>query len=524
MPKHLRLSLVGVSLSLAATQLLAAEPGDLLGLQVMLVAPDVTFRHGPSLRASVAENPTGGALKLTVDATDEDWLRIHGKWLRRDQVTPLEAAVTFFTAQIDEQPTPFALVSRSEAWLEQSEIEKAISDVQSALELDPKCAMGYCTRANIRLIGANLEEALLDFDKAVTLEPKLSVALKGRILVHRLLYSQFAALADRDAAVGSKPDFDKLALDSRRSTAVKLFVEAQHIAGKRKHREAIAALDEAVRLAPELRAATFYCRRSHQYFMLGEFDAAAADLREAISLEPESAAHHEALGTICKVQNDWDGAIEHFSRAYVLCKAASAKKALPEPARGVSLQPDYLQLFVRESLLEAHLERANRRSTRNDWVGAMADLDSAVELDAKSSYALVRRAFYLAQIGEFDRAFKDCDAAINLDQRSSFAWCSRGAVHQAKGDIVKAIDALSEAVERFPREAAPLLARADVWSAQGELKRALEDLDRAIVLEPGNAFCYAQRAEIFRELKRDGEAAADLKKANELTGDLGKQN
>ena len=53
------------------------------------------------------------------------------------------------------------------------------------------------------------------------------------------------------------------------------------------HEEAIAALDEAIRLDPE--GATAYKKRGDSYFNLGEYENAILDLDEAVRIDPEDA-------------------------------------------------------------------------------------------------------------------------------------------------------------------------------------------------------------------------------------------
>lgn len=535
MQKRLLLWLVGVSFSLPSAPAVAEKPADWLGREVMLVAADVTFRDGPSPDASVVDNPTGGSLRLEVQAFDGDWLQVKGKWVRRSDITPREAAVEFFSDQIQRKPTPFALISRAEARMAQSQFDEALIDAEEALKLDPKFALGYAVRGHINAIRQNLDGALRDFDEALTLEPKLHTARIGREFVIGGLRAQYAILAGRHAADAAAEEPDKLDLDDPRMRAVRLFNSACQRGFKGDHREASADLEEAVRLAPELRSATFFSDRSHQYFMLHEYDKAKADLREAISLEPENAFYHESLGRICMMQQDWDGAIEKFALAFKLSQGAGengpleraeSSLLLPNTALQALAPPELVQsgmaLYMRQNLVDALIQRGIQRLTKGDVAGASADFDRAVEVDSKSTSARTSRALFLADLGDFDRALQDCDAAIGNDRKSPFPLCVRGKVLLAKSDFAKALEAFNLAVERFPLEAAPLLARAEAWTSKGQLGRALDDLNYATVLEPGNAFCYGQRATVLRLLKRDEEAKADFEKAQELINALTK--
>lgn len=523
MQKRLLLWLAGISSLLSGVRANAQEPRDWTGREVMLVAADVTFRTGPSPDATVADNPTGGLLILTVDAVDGDWFEIEGKWVRHSDVTSLETAVEFFSDQIERRPTPFALVSRAEALKKQRQLDKGLADADEAIRLDPKFALGYKVRGYLHLYMMNSVAALRDFDKALALEPKLATARNGREYVHSLLELEYAQLAGHGAAAVFALTPDKEHLDDRRLRALSLFEDARQKGAKGNHRQAIADLEEAVRLAPELHGATFFSNRSHHYSMLHDYGKAKADLREAISLEPENAFHHESLGNICLMEQDNDGAIEQFARACELSKGAGAKPEFPTLTGGDGLPlRDMTVRFRWKLLLMAHIQRGMQRATNGDVTGATKDFDRAVEIDPKESFALTSRACFLAAQGEYERAIKDCDVAIENDRESSSPLCLRARVLLAKGDFGKAIESFNQAVERFPLEASPLLERADTWAAKGELGKALDDLNYAVSLEPGNARCYGQRATVLRQLKRDGEAKADFEKAQELFNALTK--
>jgi tetratricopeptide (TPR) repeat protein len=484
----------------------------------MLAAADVAFHSGPSLEAPVADNPTGGALTLSVDAADGDWLQIEGSWVQRSDVTSLEAAIEFFSAQLERKPTPFSLTSRAVAWKERSEFDKARADVQEAIRIDPKFALAYAVRAELSFLGGSFNEGLRDCDKALTLDPRLRSAQRSRTLALDLLSLRYGNTKFRDAAAIPLRDSYKLEVDDRRSKAIRLFNGAEQTRRNGDHRKAIVDLEEAVRLAPELRTATFFALRGHQYSMLMEYDKAKADLREALSLEPKNVHHYQSLALICSAQDDLDGAIDQYARAYELNNARENKTEKAElPDRTVAIRKTTATM-IQSALLQCYVARARQRWTKGDLAAATEDFDHAISLDPKSPFARCPRALFLADQGEFERALNDCELAIANNPKSSYVWCNRGVVYQMQGDFAKAIEAFNQAVQKFPLETAPLLARGKALAASGDFNNALDDMNRAISLEPGNASCYLERAQIFQQLKRGDEAGADLMKAKELIG------
>ncbi|HVX13874.1 MAG TPA: tetratricopeptide repeat protein [Pirellulales bacterium] len=470
----------------------AGESGELLGRKVMLATADVKLRAGPSPDTEVVIGSTGGLLTLEVTGVEGDCLQVVGKWVRRDDVTPLQTAAEFFSRQIEREPTPFAYASRAVASLHERKLDKALADAEEAARLGPEFALAYCTRADARMAQGNYEEALPDLDRALQLEPKLVVAFYDRALAHRALEDYRAALDDFDAAMALDPSWRASWAASRRSVAESLFENAQNPEHRTGPRQVIADLEKAVDAVPELRTARFYASRGGQHQLLNEYDKAVADLRKAIELEPAEPSHHSQLGMVYSFQQDFDQAITEYRVAYDLRKAEAADQAkrlsdIEDPEiRKLLTTRDPLS-HEQMLLTMAYVGRANQRATQ----------------------------------GNFEDALKDCDAAAELDQNAMLPLTTRAYVYLMKGNSAKAVDLLNQATLLFPEEAHPYFLRANVWKTLGQFRKALDDLNQAVELEPNNFRWYGQRAEVLRALKRDDEAAADEKRNRELLGRAG---
>ncbi|MGI8981420.1 MAG: tetratricopeptide repeat protein [Pirellulaceae bacterium] len=172
----------------------------------------------------------------------------------------------------------------------------------------------------------------------------------------------------------------------------------------------------------------------------------------------------------------------------------------------------------------------------------------AVELEPKNSYfrAVLGRCLYIA--GRKQDAFKEVDTAVSLDSKDSFALNQRSVMYKDSGELEKALADANAAVAIRPdeyswrRRATVFMkmrrydeALADFercsekqravsywyWSERGELHLLRHEYDASIVhlskafeLAPNYAhYLYKRRAEAYFMLERFPQALSDLRKA-----------
>lgn len=112
------------------------------------------------------------------------------------------------------------------------DLPRALSDLDTAIGLDPSRAEFFVTRASIQASLGEPSKALADLDRAIALEPRLERAWSVRGLTHFNNGDTNRAIADFDEAIRLAPDAD----DNYRFRAA-----AKRVAG----REAEAVADEA---------------------------------------------------------------------------------------------------------------------------------------------------------------------------------------------------------------------------------------------------------------------------------------
>ncbi len=135
-----------------------------------------------------------------------------------------------------------AYISRASAYRAKGDYDRALADLDKALQLDPKSAPALLERASIYHVKGEFGRAIADYDRALKLDKDSAAALSGRARAYR-----------------GKGDLEK----------------------------ALADFDEAVRLDPK--SASTHVDRGAIYQAQGDFDRAIVDYDRAIQIDPKDA-------------------------------------------------------------------------------------------------------------------------------------------------------------------------------------------------------------------------------------------
>jgi Na+/H+ antiporter NhaD/arsenite permease-like protein/Tfp pilus assembly protein PilF len=235
-----------------------------------------------------------------------------------------------------------------------------------------------------------------------------------------------------------------------------------------------------------------YINRSNAYRALGDLDRAAADLGEALRLNPKSPLALIKRGSLYYEQGDLDRAIADYDAA-------------------ISAKPKSAAAFY---------GRAEAYRAKNDLDRAIADFGSALRLDKNLAAAYGGRArAYLAK-GELDKALPDFDEALSLDPNAAELYVERGAVYQAKDNLDQAIANYDRAIELDPKLAAARNDRGLAFLAKGDFAKARADFSQAVELDPKFAEAFVNRAKADRGENDLESARQDLETALKLDPQL----
>lgn len=204
--------------------------------------------------------------------------------------------------------------------VQNGDLDKAIADYDRAIELDPDWALAYNNRA-LAYIGeevvtrgslvnadeysllsgsaSDLDKAIADLDRAIELEPDNSMFHFNRGLAYSMKGDDDQAIVDYDRAIDLNSD-DPVAYERRASSYM--------IKGDLD--QSIADYDRAADLAPDY--AEIYNGRSMAYWLKGDLDQSIADLDRLINLAPDNAQAYFNRGVACVEIGETDRAIADF--------------------------------------------------------------------------------------------------------------------------------------------------------------------------------------------------------------------
>lgn len=174
-----------------------------------------------------------------------------------------------------------ARATRAVAYYRKGDTDNSIRDHTEVIRLKPNFSASYVDRGAAYAVKHQYDKALSDYNQALRLNPKDARAYCDRAdLEDYVLNQPDKALGDYNAAIRYAPKFQRA-----------YFNRAQHFQGERDYQRALTDLTEAIRLMPNDSDA--YAARAHAYARLGDRTHAIADANTAIKLGPTTKMYLE---------------------------------------------------------------------------------------------------------------------------------------------------------------------------------------------------------------------------------------
>ena len=273
---------------------------------------------------------------------------------------------------------------RGIAYQKKGEFERAISDYDEVIKIDPKHAAAFNNRGIAYKEKGDFERAISDYDEAINLYPENALAFNNR-----------------GSAYQAKGDFER----------------------------AISNFDEAIKIDPKNAAA--FNNRGNAYKEKGDFERAISDFDKSIKLKPKNAGAFNNRGTAYREKNDFERAIRDFDEAIKLNPKhadifnnrgiAYAKKGEIDCA--ISDFGEAIKIDPKDAI--AFNNRGNAYREKGDFERAISDCDEAIKLNPKQADAFNNRGIAYQEKDDFERAVSDFGEAIKLDPNHTKAFHNR---------------------------------------------------------------------------------------------------
>ncbi len=163
-----------------------------------------------------------------------------------------------------------------------------------------------------------------------------------------------------------------------------------------------------------------------------------------------------------------------------------------EDARAAADIEEALQ--INPNSTAALLDRSNIRLDHEDYDGAIADLTRAITVDPNYQLGFYARGYAWQLKGNYERSIADLDHALALDPKCFKCFLARGYTRNLQGgDADRALADFDHALQLSPNDPAALAGRSGAWVDKGEIAQAIADADKAIGLDPNFATAYGAR-------------------------------
>jgi len=203
---------------------------------------------------------------------------------------------------------------------------------------------------------------------------------------------------------------------------------------------------------------------------------------------------------------------EKIPMAYVNRGAAFQKnrlfdKAVADYETAIDLDPSDYRAHISLGAVLEHLGQFDR---------AKEAFEKAIDLNSSSPEAFQNRGILLEKMGRLDDAIADYTRAVALQPDYYEAYNNRGLIYAKTNQLEKAIADYNEAISINPRHFNAYLNRGIVFTLVGQYEKALEDFNTAVLLGDDNAVAYYNRGMFYRRTGNNDLAQADVRKACDL--------
>jgi tetratricopeptide (TPR) repeat protein len=187
--------------------------------------------------------------------------------------------------------TAAEFLASGESWYDKGEYDKAIKDYNAAVEIDPRYAPAYASRARAWVKKHYRERELADYDMAISIEPQNAI--------YRLARAESWSARGRNAQ--AMADYaEAIRLDPRNPS---IWVSrGNELRKDHKLDLAIADFTQAIHLNPQYTPA--YIARANLWKQIRRFDRAIHEFSDLIRLDPQDPVPHQTLARMLATSHE----------------------------------------------------------------------------------------------------------------------------------------------------------------------------------------------------------------------------
>ena len=313
-------------------------------------------------------------LKLLVSTDSSKKVRLDGSQLGR--INRISSDVPVFSFIVTELSDYIVYVNRGNAYMLKGDYDRALTDFNDAIKLQPNHGAAYLNRAVVYFTKQDYDRALVDHNKTIKLQPDFGLAYLKRGIFYHFKGDSDRALADLNEAIRLQPN-----------SALFYQNRGEVYASRGDYDRAIADFSQAIKLEPNLIVP--YLHRGGSYGEKGDYDRAFADFNLALQLAPANAEAYNSRGWTYAQKGDFDRALDDLNQA-------------------LKLKPDEANYYDSRGFVYAG---------KRDYDRAMADYNQALKLKPDADYAYYGRGVLYRALGENQKAIADFKRTLELTKK-----------------------------------------------------------------------------------------------------------
>jgi len=284
------------------------------------------------------------------------------------------SAKIYYSRGISYRTLANAYYSRGVTYKAHEDYQRALADLDRAIELNPQYTDAYHNRGAIYLDLKDYSRAVVELDRAIELNPKDALAYSNRGIAYRSLKDSQRALAD---------------------------------------------LDRAIELDPKDAYAYYY--RGRTYYALKDYERTIEDCTRAIELDPKDADTYYRRGYAYLWRRDLIQAKTDFSQSWQTDSTNLNHGWMIEFVEMCQQKPDFAIVKRLEALAQVDLQHSAAYICRGvvQWIQgnfgkALEELEHASKLNPDSEDALFWKGIVYASLQENNAAIADLEKSLEL--------------------------------------------------------------------------------------------------------------
>ena len=387
--------------------------------------------------------------------------------------------------------------NRAILYIKINKFERALEDFSKAIELDPKNALRYSTRAiffeeNLK----DYNQAILDYSNAIYLMPNDESFFSSRAAIYFKVGDISSAIKDFQQALVLNPEnigaANNLGVIYKNIGEINLaIIEFEKVIGMYKLNPPFAAFGFSNR-------ADIYCEQNI-------LDKALSDYNKAIELDPSNSIRYLNRALFYKNYfKDFDNALADYTKA-------------------LELDPNNENLITARAAIYFKL---------NDSKSALDDYNFCVKTFPNNQSSYNKRGLFYGKTENYEKAEHDFEKAIKLDSNDRSVYYYRSKMYILKKGYELAKNDLLKSIEMDDKDPEGYYYLAEIYELQGKYFQAIKYITLAMTILEDNkmnyhisdmndeviplSFVYYKSGNLYEKLKENEMMCVDYRKSLQL--------